>query len=120
MEKIKKGDQVVVLSGRDKGRRGAVIGVLRAPSEVLVENVNRVKRHTKANPNSQKPGGIIEKEMPLPLSKVALWNPGTKKGDRVGIKKLADGKQGAVFQVERRSHRRVKVRRLTVEQTWQG
>jgi large subunit ribosomal protein L24 len=96
MEKIKKGDQVVVLSGRDKGRRGAVIGVLGAV-EVLVENVNRVKRHTKANPNSQKPGGIIEKEMPLPLSKVALWNPGTKKADRVGIKTLADGKKVRFF-----------------------
>jgi large subunit ribosomal protein L24 len=96
MEKIKKGDQVVVLSGRDKGRRGAVIGVLGA-SEVLVENINRVKRHTKANPNSQKPGGIIEKEMPLALSKVALWNPGTKKADRVGIKKLADGKKVRFF-----------------------
>jgi large subunit ribosomal protein L24 len=96
MEKIKKGDQVVVLSGRDKGRRGAVIGVLGA-AEVLVENVNRVKRHTKANPNSQKPGGIIEKEMPLPLSKVALWNPGTKKADRVGIKTLADGKKVRFF-----------------------
>ena len=96
MEKIKKGDQVVVLSGRDKGRRGAVIGVLGAV-EVLVENINRVKRHTKANPNSQKPGGIIEKEMPLPLSKVALWNPGTKKADRVGIKKLADGKKVRFF-----------------------
>jgi large subunit ribosomal protein L24 len=96
MEKIKKGDQVVVLSGRDKGRRGAVIGVLGAV-EVLVENINRVKRHTKANPSSQKPGGIIEKEMPLPLSKVALWNPGTKKADRVGIKTLADGKKVRFF-----------------------
>src|ERR1700733_13473142 len=92
MEKIKKGDQVVVLSGRDKGRRGAVIGVV-GGSEVLVENINRVKRHTKPNPQANKQGGIIEKEMPLPLSKVALWNPATKKGDRVGVKKLADGKR---------------------------
>jgi large subunit ribosomal protein L24 len=96
MEKIRKGDQVVVLSGRDKGRRGAVIGVL-AGAQVVVENVNRVKRHTKANPQANQPGGIIEKEMPLPVSKVALWNPATKKGDRVGIRRLADGKKVRFF-----------------------
>jgi large subunit ribosomal protein L24 len=96
MEKIRKGDQVVVLSGRDKGRRGAVLQVL-AGGAVLVESVNRVKRHTKPNPQANQPGGIIEKEMPLPLSKVALWNPGAKKGDRVGIKKLADGKKVRFF-----------------------
>jgi large subunit ribosomal protein L24 len=95
MEKIRKGDQVVVISGRDKGRRGAVIGV-RADG-VLVENINRVKRHTKANPQANKPGGIIEKEMPLPVSKVALWNPATKRGDRVGIRRLADGKKVRFF-----------------------
>ena len=96
MEKIKKGDQVVVLSGRDKGRRGAVISIA-GGSVVVVENINRVKRHTKPNPNANKPGGIVEKEMPLPLSKVALWNPGTQKADRVGIKKLADGKRVRFF-----------------------
>jgi large subunit ribosomal protein L24 len=96
MEKIRKGDQVVVLSGRDKGRRGAVLQVL-AHGSVLVESVNRVKRHTKPNPQANQPGGIIEKEMPLPLAKVALWNPGAKKGDRVGIKKLADGKKVRFF-----------------------
>jgi len=95
MEKIKKGDQVVVISGRDKGRRGAVIGV--QADGVLVENINRVKRHTKANPQANKPGGIIEKEMPLAVSKVALWNPATKKGDRVGIRRLADGKKVRFF-----------------------
>src|ERR1700761_7257869 len=96
MEKIRKGDQVVVLSGRDKGRRGSVISVV-GGAAVLVENVNRVKRHTKPNPNANQPGGIVEKEMPLPLSKVALWNPGTSKGDRVGIKTLADGKKVRFF-----------------------
>jgi large subunit ribosomal protein L24 len=96
MEKIRKGDHVVVLSGRDKGRRGAVIGVIDG-SAVLVESINRVKRHTRPNPQANKPGGIIEKEMPLPLSKVALWNPGTKKADRVGIRKLADGKKVRFF-----------------------
>jgi large subunit ribosomal protein L24 len=95
MEKIRKGDQVVVISGRDKGRRGAVLGV--QADGVLVENINRVKRHTKANPQANKPGGIIEKEMPLPVSKVALWNPATKKGDRVGIRRLADGKRVRFF-----------------------
>ena len=95
MERIRKGDQVVVLSGRDKGRRGAVLGV--TSGEVLVENINRVKRHTKANPQANVPGGIIEKEMPLPLCKVALWNPGTKKADRVGVKVLDGGRRVRVF-----------------------
>jgi large subunit ribosomal protein L24 len=96
MEKIRKGDQVVVLSGRDKGRRGAVVRVFEGKS-VLVENINRVKRHTKANPQANQPGGIIEKEMPVPLAKVALWNPATKKADRVGIRTLADGKKVRFF-----------------------
>jgi large subunit ribosomal protein L24 len=93
---IRKGDQVVVRSGRDKGRRGAVLQVLAADA-VLVEGVNRVKRHTKANPQANQPGGIIEKEMPVPLAKVALWNPATKKADRVGIRTLADGKKVRFF-----------------------
>ena len=96
MEKIRKGDQVVVRSGRDKGRRGAVLQVL-AGGAVLVENLNRVKRHTKPNPQANQPGGIIEKEMPMPLAKVALWNPAAKKGDRVGIKQLSDGKKVRFF-----------------------
>ncbi|MBS0388699.1 MAG: 50S ribosomal protein L24 [Proteobacteria bacterium] len=96
MRTIRKGDQVVVLSGRDKGRRGAVLQVL-GGGEVLVESINRVKRHTKANPQANQPGGIIEKEMPLPLAKVALWNAAAKKADRVGIKKLADGKKVRFF-----------------------
>src|SRR5580658_5294445 len=96
MEKIRKGDHVVVLSGRDKGRRGAVIGVING-SAVLVESINRVKRHTRPNPQANKQGGILEKEMPLPLSKVALWNPGSKKADRVGVRKLADGKKVRFF-----------------------
>ncbi len=96
MRTIRKGDQVVVLTGRDKGRRGAVLQVL-PERAVLVENCNRVKRHTKANPQANQPGGIIEKEMPLALAKVALWNPASKKGDRVGIKTLADGKKVRFF-----------------------
>jgi large subunit ribosomal protein L24 len=95
MERIRKGDEVVVLSGRDKGRRGAVISV--RGDEVVVENINRVKRHTKPNPQMQVQGGIIEKEAPLHRSKVALWNPAAKKGDRTGVKKLADGKRVRFF-----------------------
>jgi large subunit ribosomal protein L24 len=97
MRKIRKGDHVIVLSGRDKGRRGAVLQVL-ADGRVVVESVNMVKRHTKPNP--QKPGGqggIIEKEMPLAISKVAIWNPGAKKADRIGVKTLADGKRVRFF-----------------------
>ncbi|HEY4211365.1 MAG TPA: 50S ribosomal protein L24 [Steroidobacteraceae bacterium] len=96
MKKIRKGDQVVVLSGRDKGRRGAIVEVL-ADDTVLVEGVNRVKRHTKPNPQAGKQGGIVEKEMPLPVSKVAIWNPGAKKADRIGIKTLTDGKKVRFF-----------------------
>ncbi|MCC7461005.1 MAG: 50S ribosomal protein L24 [Gammaproteobacteria bacterium] len=95
MEKIRKGDQVVVLSGRDKGRRGAVLQVLRG--HVVVESINRVKRHTKANPQVNQQGGIIEKEMPLPAGKVGIWNPATKRADRIGFRTLADGKKVRVF-----------------------
>ena len=94
--KIRKGDNVVVLSGRDKGRRGAVLKVLEG-GQVIVEGINRVKKHTRANPQTNSPGGIIDKEMPLPVSKVALWNPSAKKGDRIGFKTLADGKKVRFF-----------------------
>ena len=95
MRKIRKGDQVVVLSGRDKGRRGAVLEV--SEDAVLVEGVNLVKRHTRGNPQANKPGGIIEKPMPLHRSKIAIWNPATKQADRVGFKTLADGKKVRTF-----------------------
>jgi large subunit ribosomal protein L24 len=96
MKKIRKGDQVIVLSGRDKGRRGAVIQVL-ADGRVVVESVNMSKKHTKPNPQGGKPGGIVERESPLALSKVAIWNPGAKKADRIGIKTLTDGKRVRFF-----------------------
>jgi len=98
MKRIRKGDQVIVLSGRDKGARGTVLEV-RADGSVLVENVNRVKKHQRPNPQANPPvqGGIIEKEMPLHPSKVALFNPSTKKADRVGIKTLANGKKVRFF-----------------------
>ena len=96
MNRIRKGDQVVVLSGRDKGRRGAVLQVL-GDGRVLVESVNMAKKHTKPNPQAGRQGGIVEKEMPLAASKVAVWNPASKKADRVGIKTLTDGKRVRFF-----------------------
>jgi large subunit ribosomal protein L24 len=96
MNKIRKGDNVVVISGRDKGRKGAVLQVF-DDSTVLVEGVNRVKRHQRANPQRNIPGGIIEKEMPLHLSKVALFNPATQKPGRIGVKRLTDGKRVRFF-----------------------
>jgi large subunit ribosomal protein L24 len=96
MKKIRKGDQVVVLTGRDRGRRGAVIQVL-ADGRVVVESVNMVKKHQKPNPQGGKQGGIVEKEMPLAVSKVAIWNPAAKKGDRIGVKTLTDGKRVRFF-----------------------
>jgi large subunit ribosomal protein L24 len=96
MQKIRKGDEVVVVTGRDKGRRGTVIKVM-SDGKVLVENVNMVKRHTRPNPQRGLPGGIIEKEAPLQLSNVALWNPVAQKGDRVGVRTLADGRRVRFF-----------------------
>ena len=96
MRKIRKGDNVIVISGRDKGRKGAVVNVLEDDT-VVVESINRVKRHTRGNPQQGKPGGILEKEAPLHISKVALFNPATQKADRVGIKQLADGKRVRFF-----------------------
>jgi large subunit ribosomal protein L24 len=92
MQKIKKGDDVIVISGRDNGRRGTVVEVMEN-GRVLVEGVNMVKKHQKPNPNAGVQGGIIEKEMPLDRSNVMLFNPITEKGDRVGIKTLEDGRK---------------------------
>jgi large subunit ribosomal protein L24 len=96
MNKIRKGDEVVVTAGRDKGRRGTVIKVL-ANERVLVENVNMVKRHTRPNPQRGTQGGVVEKEASLHLSNVMLWNPVAKRGDRVGIRTLADGRRVRYF-----------------------
>jgi len=92
MQKIKKGDEIVVITGRDKGRRGTVLNVL-DNGRVLVEGVNIAKKHQKPNPNAGVQGGIIEMEMPLVQSNVMLFNPITEKGDRVGIKRLEDGRK---------------------------
>lgn len=96
MEKIRKGDDVVVTTGRDKGRRGTVLNCLE-DDLLLVEGVNRVKKHTRPNPMKGQAGGIVEKEMPIHLSNVALFNPSTQKGDRVGFKVLEDGSKVRVF-----------------------
>ena len=94
--KIKKGDNVIVLTGRDKGKRGKVLRVL-DDARVTVSGINMVKRHTKANPQAGIAGGIVEKEASLHISNVALVNPATGKADRVGYKVLADGKKVRVF-----------------------
>ena len=96
MLKIKKGDEVVVITGKDKGRRGNVLKVL-PDDRVVVENMNMAKRHTKPNPNAGQPGGIIDKEMPMNVSNVMLWNADAGKGDRVGFKVLEDGRKVRVF-----------------------
>jgi large subunit ribosomal protein L24 len=96
MNKIRKGDEVLVIAGRDKGRRGTVVKVV-DEGHVVVEGINMVKRHTKPNPQRQVQGGIIEKEAAIDLSNVALWNPVTKKGDRVGVRTLADGRKVRFF-----------------------
>ena len=89
MLKIRKGDEVIVSTGKDKGKRGTVLSV-QAYERLLVEGVNLAKRHTRGNPQQGQPGGIIEKEMPIHKSNVALYNPATGKGDRVGVRSLED------------------------------
>jgi large subunit ribosomal protein L24 len=96
MRKIRKGDDVIVITGRDKGKRGTVLRVL-DEDHVVVENVNMVKKHQKPNPQKGVPGGIIDKEMPLQRSNVALYNPQKGGADRVGIKVLEDGRKVRVF-----------------------
>ena len=96
MRKIKKGDEVVVTTGRDKGKRGTVLRVV-DPEHLLVEGANMVKKHQRPNPMKGQTGGIIDKEMPLHVSNVAIFNPASKKADRVGIKVMDDGRRVRVF-----------------------
>jgi large subunit ribosomal protein L24 len=92
MNKIRKGDHVIVVAGKDKGKRGSVLR--RVDDErLVVEGVNRVKKHAKPNPLKNQPGGIVEKEMPIHVSNVALINPQTQKADRVGFKIMEDGRK---------------------------
>jgi large subunit ribosomal protein L24 len=96
MKRIRKGDEVIVLAGRDKGKRGTVLRRVDA-DHVVVEGVNRVKKHQRPNPMKGETGGIIDKDLPIHVSNVALFNPATKKADRAGIKVLEGGKKVRVF-----------------------
>ena len=95
MRKIRKGDNVVVITGRDKGKRGEVRRVL--ADRVLVAGINQVKKHQRPNPMKGEQGGIVTKEMPIHVSNVAIWNPVTKKPDRVGLRMLEDGRKVRFF-----------------------
>ena len=97
MRKIRQGDEVIVIAGRDKGRRGRVTRVLSAANQVVVENVNVVKKHQRGNPQAGTSGGILDQEKPLDISNVALYNPNTGKGDRVGFRVLDSGDKVRVF-----------------------
>ena len=96
MRKIRKGDDVVVLTGRDRSKRGTVLQVVDA-EHLLIEGVNRVKKHQRPNPTKGVTGGIIDKEMPIHVSNVALFNPVTKKADRIGVRQLEDGRRVRFF-----------------------
>ncbi|MCI0653177.1 MAG: 50S ribosomal protein L24 [Methylococcaceae bacterium] len=96
MERIRKGDDVMVLTGKDKGKKGSVQKFVQG-GKVIVQGVNLVKKHRKPNPNRGMPGGIEEKEMPIHLSNVGIFNPETKKADRVGFRTLEDGRKVRYF-----------------------
>jgi len=96
MNKIRKGDEVVLNTGKDKGKRGTVLRVLES-GQVVVEGVNIVKKHAKPNPMKGITGGIINKEMPIDISNIALFNAAAQKGERVGFKTLEDGRKVRVF-----------------------
>ena len=96
MQRIRKGDEIVVISGRDKGKRGTVLRRVDADF-VVVEGVNRVKKHQRPNPMKGQTGGIVDKDLPIHVSNVALFNPATKKADRIGVKTLDDGRKVRVF-----------------------
>lgn len=97
MNRIKKGDQIVVIAGKDKGKRGTVLKIINDIDAVVVENVNMAKRHTKGNPMQGTAGGIVEKETPIHMSNIAIWNPVLNQPDRIGIKTLEDGKKVRFF-----------------------
>ena len=96
MFKLKKGDEIIVIAGKDKGKRGTILRVM-PNDKVVVENVNMAKKHQKPNPNEGVAGGIVEKEMPLAISNVAIFNAATGKADRVGFKMLDDGRKVRFF-----------------------
>ena len=96
MQRIKKGDEVIVIAGRDKGKRGTVLRRVDA-EHLVIEGVNRVKKHQRPNPMKGVTGGIVDKDLPIHISNIALFNPATKKADRAGIKQLDDGRKVRVF-----------------------
>jgi large subunit ribosomal protein L24 len=96
MQRIRKGDEVIVIAGRDKGKRGTVLRRI-DDEHVVIEGVNRVKKHQRPNPMKGITGGIVDKDMPIHVSNVALFNPATKKADRVGVKTLEGGRKVRVF-----------------------
>ena len=96
MQRLRKGDEVVVISGRDKGKRGTVLRRVDA-EHLVIEGVNRVKKHQRPNPMKGVTGGIVDKDLPIHISNIALFNPATKKADRAGIKLLSDGRKVRVF-----------------------
>jgi large subunit ribosomal protein L24 len=95
MNRIKKGDRVVVIAGKEKGKQGDVVSI--DGDRVVVANINMIKRHTKPNPQAGQPGGVIEREASIHISNVMLLNPASGKGERIGIKKLEDGRKFRVF-----------------------
>ena len=96
MDRIRKGDEVVVITGRDKGKRGTVLRRI-DEARVVVEGVNRVKKHQRPNPMKGVTGGIVDKDLPIQVSNLALVNPATQKADRVGFKLLDGGRKVRVF-----------------------
>ncbi len=97
MNNIRKGDEVIIIAGRDKGKKGNVTSVLLKGQKFLVEGINTVKKHVKANPNAGDRGGIVIKTLPIEASNVMLYNPATEKGSRVGIRILEDGRKVRYF-----------------------
>lgn len=95
MNRIRKGDQVIVIAGSDKGKKGEVVRI--AGDKVVVQNINIIKRHTKANPQTGQAGGVIEREAPIHVSNIMLLNPISGKGEKVGFKVLEDGRKLRVF-----------------------
>tara|TARA_B100001029_G_C15006079_1_gene421211 strand:+ start:344 stop:661 length:318 start_codon:yes stop_codon:yes gene_type:complete len=96
MRKLRKGDSVIVIAGKDKGKKGEILKVI-DDNKLIVTNVNLAKKHTKPNPNKEETGGIIEREMPLNISNVMIFNPITKKADKVGCKTLENGKKVRIY-----------------------
>ncbi len=100
MSKIRRDDEVIVIAGKDKGKRGKILRI-KPDGRVLIEGINLVKRHTRANPSMNKPGGIITKEAPIQISNIAIWNDETEKADRVGFSLDENGKKQRIFKSSR-------------------